>query len=120
MRTIESLAILVLLLAALAAAPNKAKVHGFDLSGTVAGLDQSRKTLVVQSPTGKQTKLVWTNATTIAGGPLAVGQMVALRYLDKDGKHIVTSIRVGRGDRTPTAAAAPSPIAKPTVAANKS
>jgi len=64
MRTIESLAILVLLLAALAAAPNKAKVHGFDLSGTVAGLDQSRKTLVVQSPTGKQTKLFWTNATS--------------------------------------------------------
>jgi hypothetical protein len=119
MRAVEGLAIVVLLLVALAAAPNKAKVHGFDLSGTVAGLDQSRKTLVVQSPSGKQTKLFWTNATTIAGGPLAVGQMVALRYLDKDGKHIVTSIRVGRSDRT-TVAAAPSPTAKPTVAANKS
>src|SRR5262249_23409417 len=66
-----------------AATPNKAKVHGYDLTGTIAGLDQSKKTLVVESSAGKQTKLSWTDATKIMGGPLAVGQSVTLRYLDK-------------------------------------
>jgi hypothetical protein len=97
----------------LAATPNKAKVHGLDLTGTIAGLDQSKKTLVVQSAAGKQTKLAWTNATTIVGGPLALGQTVTLRYLDKDGKHIVASIRVGHME-TPTAGVALSPTARPT------
>jgi hypothetical protein len=114
MRKSGGLAISALaVIASLSATPNKAKVHGFDLSGTVIGMDQSRKTLIVQTPFGKQTKLTWTAATTIVGSPLAVGQTVTLRYLDKDGKHIVTSIRVGRGDKTPTALAVPSPTAKP-------
>src|SRR5262249_36371663 len=98
-----------------AATPNKAKVHGYDLTGTIAGLDQSKKTLVVESSAGKQTKLSWTDATKIMGGPLAVGQSVTLRYLAKDGKHIVASIRVGRPE-TPTASVALSPTARPTAA----
>ena len=106
-------------IASLAATPNKAKVHGFDLSGTVTGMDQSRKTLIVQTAFGKQTKLTWTNATTIVGGPLTLGQTVTLRYLDKDGRHIVTSIRVGRGDKTPTALATPSPTSKPARSAGR-
>ena len=114
MRGVRILGAAAIVLAAVAATPNKAKVHGYDLSGTITGLDNGKKTLVVQSSSGKTTKLSWTNATTVAGGPLAVGQSVALRYLDKDGKHIVTSIRVGRGDKTPTASAAFSPTAVPT------
>jgi hypothetical protein len=96
----------------LAATPNKAKVHGYDLTGTIKGIDQSKKTLTVENASGKQTKLSWTNATKVMGGPLAIGQSVTLRYLDKDGKHIVASVRVGHPE-TPTAAVAPSPTAKP-------
>src|SRR5262249_32800747 len=119
MRGVRILGAAAIVLAAVAAAPHKAKVHGFELSGAITGLDNGKKTLTVQTPSGKPTKLSWTSATTIAGGPLAVGQSVALRYLDKDGKHIVTSIRVGRGDKTPTVAASVSPTAVPTVAGNK-
>jgi hypothetical protein len=119
MRRIRVLGAAVILLAAVAATPNKAKVHGFDLSGTITGLDNGKKTLVVQTSSGKTTKLSWTNATTIAGGPLTVGQSVALRYLDKDGKHIVTSIRVGKGEKAPTVAAAVSPTAVPTAAGKR-
>ena len=113
MRKTGALAIAVLAAAALAATPSKAKVHGFDLSGTIAGLDPSRKSMVIQSVSGKQTKLVWTNATMIVGGPLAVGQRVRLRYLDKDSKHIATSIHVSSPEKTPTAVATPLPTANP-------
>jgi hypothetical protein len=99
----------------LAATSNKAKVHGYDLTGTITGLDQSKKTLIVQNAEGKQTKLSWTNATKVVGGPLALGQSVTLRYLDKDGKHIVASIRVGHAE-TPTVGVALAPTAKPTAA----
>jgi len=119
MRRIRILGPAVILLAAVAATPSKAKVHGYDLSGTITGLDNGKKTIVVQTSSGKTTKLSWTNATTIAGGPLTVGQSVALRYLDKDGKHIVTSIRVGKGDKTPTVSAAVSPTAVPTAAGKR-
>jgi len=106
-------AVALLALVLLAASPNKAKVHGYDLTGTITGIDQSKKTLIVQNAAGKQTKLSWTNATKVMGGPLAIGQSVTLRYLDKDGKHIVASVRVGHPE-TPTAGVAPSPTAKPT------
>jgi hypothetical protein len=113
MRKAGGLGIVVLAAASLAATPSKAKVHGFDLSGTIAGLDPSRKAMVVQTVSGKQTKLVWTNATMIVGGPLAVGQKVRLRYLDKDSMHIVTSIHVSSPEKTPTAVATPLPTANP-------
>jgi len=120
MRRVRIVGAALFVLAAVAATPNKAKVHGYDLSGTITGLDNGKKTLTVQTSSGKTTRLSWTNATTIAGGPFAVGQPVALRYLDKDGKHIVTSIRVGRTDRTPIAAAATlSPTAVPTAAGKR-
>lgn len=108
-----ALGLAVLAVAALAAAPNKAKVHGFELSGTIAGLDSTRKTMVIETPLGQQTQLVWTNATMIVGGPLAVGQKVRLRYLDKDSKHIATSIHVGTAPKTPTAASTPLPTTSP-------
>src|ERR1700687_195764 len=94
MRSLAVLALVPVLLLAQAAAP-KAKVHGFSLSGTVAQLDERKKTLSVRNAGGKETTLVWTNATSVSGGKLGGGQPVTLKYLDRDGKHIATSIRIG-------------------------
>ena len=118
MRRIGIWSILAMALSAtlLAASPSKAKVHGYPLSGTVLSVDQSAKTFVVKSSSGKATTLVWTPATTMAGGELKVGEKVTLRYLDKDGKHIATSVVVGElsGRNTPpaTPTASPSPTPK--------
>jgi hypothetical protein len=78
-----------------APAPNKAKTHGYALSGTVSSVDESRKSFVVRNAAGKETRLIWTNATTVAGGKVTAGARVTLRYLDKDGKHIATSVVIG-------------------------
>lgn len=79
----------------LAAAPSKAKVHGIALSGRVAKLDLPGKTLVVRDGSGREVALAWTAATKITGGELKPGELVTLRYLDKDKKHIATTIHVG-------------------------
>jgi hypothetical protein len=105
MRSFAVLAFLPLLVAAQIAAPSKAKVHGFSLSGTVVRIDAGKKTLAVRNAAGKETTLAWTNATSVFGGTLAVGQAVTLKYLDRDGKHIATSIHIGPA----SAASAPKP-----------
>ena len=93
--------------------PAKPKTHGYALSGTVGSVDEARKTFVVKNSAGKETTLVWTNATTVVGGKLKTGEKVTLRYLDKDGKHIVTTVSVGEpsaAKTTPgTTPAAPAP-----------
>ncbi|HEV8117906.1 MAG TPA: hypothetical protein VGQ32_05235 [Thermoanaerobaculia bacterium] len=75
--------------------PAKPKTHGYALSGTVGSVDEARKTFVVKNSAGKETTLVWTNATAVVGGKLKTGEKVTLRYLDKDGKHIVTTVSIG-------------------------
>jgi hypothetical protein len=107
MRSLAVLAFLPLLLTAQTAAPSKAKVHGFSLSGTLVRIDEGKKTLAVRNAGGKETTLAWTNATSVFGGKLAVGQAVTLKYLDRDGKHIATSIHIG----PPPTVAAPTPTA---------
>ena len=91
-----------------AVAPSKAKVHGIALSGTVASVDDVHKTLVVRGASGRQTTLSWTNATSVVGGQLAAGQSVTLRYLDRDGKHIATSIHISPPP-SPRTASTPAP-----------
>jgi len=117
MTRIARLSATALLLAASlpAAEPSKAKVHGLSLTGTIASVDEEKKTLVVTGGKEKRTTLSWTAATRIIGGPLKAGQPVTLRYLDKDGKHIVTSVRVGPPvAKTATPAAAPAtPLPSP-------
>ena len=75
--------------------PNRVKSHGIALSGTVTSVDETRKSFAVRNSAGKDTRLVWTNATTVTGGKVTAGARVTLRYLDKDGKHIATSIVIG-------------------------
>lgn len=87
--------------------PNRVKAHGVPLSGTVSSVDEAHKSFAVRNSAGKETRLVWTNATTVTGGKVLAGAKVTLRYLDKDGKHIVTSIVVGEPAEARTATPAP-------------
>lgn len=91
--------------------PSKAKTHGYALSGTIASVDESRKIFVVKNAAGKDTTLVWTAATTFMGGQLKTGERVTLRYLNKDGKHITTSVRISESAAPTTPS--PSPAATP-------
>lgn len=102
----------LLLVAYLSSEPlsTKVKTHGIPLTGTVTSVDESRKSFAVKSYAGKETRLVWTDATTVMGGKVRTGAKVTLRYLDKDGKHIATSIVVGE----PVAAQTPAPGPAPT------
>jgi hypothetical protein len=101
--------ILVLSFATFAAAatptPNKAKVHGVALSGRVSRVDRAKLTFAVRDESGREVALSWTAATKITGGELKAGEPVTLRYLDKDSKHIATTIRVG----PPAPAKSPAP-----------
>lgn len=104
----------VALLAAALAAPAlsspvatpRAKSHGYALSGTVVRVDEAKKLLIVRAG-GRETSLVMTPATSVHGGPLAGGQRVAVRWLEKDGRRVATSVRVEpaamAGAATPTA-----------------
>ena len=97
-----------------APAPNKARTHGYALTGTVSSVDENRKSFVVRNAAGKETRLVWTNATTVAGGKVMAGASVTLRYLDKDGKHIATSVVIGEltAPKTPTPVPPVTPLEK--------
>jgi ribosomal protein L16/L10AE len=80
--------------AGLGASPEKTKTHGFSVSGTIERLDAAAKTFVVRTATGKTTTLVRTAATKVNGENLKAGDRVAVRYLEREGKKVATSIRV--------------------------
>jgi hypothetical protein len=114
MRAGATVFLMALILPATVAAsePSKAKVHGYALSGTVVALDEAAKTFDVRTSPKRQTRLSWTTATVVLGGSLAVGQKVTLRYLDKDQKHIATSIKIMpavEAARATTPSATPAP-----------
>ena len=107
MRTIRSIGVLLGVLALCgdlaAASPDKekTKTHGFSVAGFVARTDDAAHTFVVRTSAGKETTLVRTSATklngkalTAADRALAAGDHVAVRYLERDGKKIATSIRL--------------------------
>jgi hypothetical protein len=90
--------------------PSKSKVHGLSVTGTVTTYEEPAKKMVVKTSAGKQVPLVWTGATKTVGGPVKSGLKVTVRYLEKDGKNIATSIQV-EGAKPLEAAAAPTPTA---------
>jgi len=86
----------------------KPKSHGYSVNGTVELVDA--KSFVVRSSSGKSTMLVRTTATKVNGDALKAGDRVAVRYLERDGKKVATSIRVeppsvATATATPTATA---------------
>jgi hypothetical protein len=100
-----------LLIAALAprlagADPARPRNHGNSLSGMVVRVDAAAKTFVVRGGAG-ETTLVRTNATHVRG-ELKPGDRVAVRWLEKDGKKIATSVRI-----EPAAVATATPTSRP-------
>jgi hypothetical protein len=115
-KTLSVVAALLLAAAAFAAnPPAKSKVHGLSVTGTVASVEESAKKMVVRTSAGKQVPLIWTGATKTVGGSVKAGARVTVRYLEKDGKNIATSIRI-ESDK-PAEAVAPS-AATPTATAS--
>lgn len=91
-----------------ATAAEKPKSHGNSLSGIVARVDGKASTFVVRGASGAETTLVRTKATRIEGPGLSPGDRVAVRWLEKDGRKIATSVRVeapALAAATPTASA---------------
>jgi hypothetical protein len=97
--------------------PSKAKVHGLSVTGTVASIEEAGKKMVVKTALGKQVALVWTGATKTVGGSVKAGVKVTVRYLEKDGKNIATSIQIVP-DKALEAAAPTPAAATPTAAAS--
>jgi hypothetical protein len=92
------------------AGPSRVKAHGIALSGTVSSVDFAAKAFVVRDSAGKSTSLVWTDATTVTGGTLKLGEKVTLRYLVKNRKNIATSVKIAAPlpQQTPGSPAAPA------------
>ena len=95
MRRMLPLALLTCGLAAAAlGASEKQRSHGYSLSGTITRVDEATKTLVVKTAAGKEITLVRTTATKVNGEALTAGDRVVVRWLERDGKKIATSIRI--------------------------
>ncbi|MGH9316721.1 MAG: hypothetical protein ACRD1P_06420 [Thermoanaerobaculia bacterium] len=97
------------------ASPSHVKTHGIALSGTVSSLDYAARTFVIRDSAGKDTSLVWTDATKVTGGTLKVGEKLTLRYLVKDKKNIATSVKIAvpLPQQTPASPAEPAAAATP-------
>src|SRR5262245_44376510 len=88
--------------------PTHPHSHGYSLAGVVVRVDPAAKTFAVRAASGTETTLVRTSATRVQGDGLKAGDRVAVRFLEKDGKKIATSVRVEStavASVTPTASA---------------
>ena len=74
--------------------PTHPRSHGYSVVGVVIRMDVVAKTFSVQTQAGVETTLVRTSATKLNGKALAAGDRVAVRYLERDGKKIATSVRI--------------------------
>lgn len=96
--------------------PARVKAHGVALTGRVTRIEPKGMTLSVRDAGGKETALLWTAATRIAGGALKAGDAVTLRYFDKDRKHIATYIRINApvtaGPSRAPGVQTPTPVAR--------
>jgi len=111
-RLLAGLALFALASISSAAAPTKTpthpKSHGFTVTGVIVRVDVVAKTFAVQSQAGAETTLVRTSATRVQGNALKPVDRVAVRYMEKDGTKVATSVRI-----EPVAAAAVTPTAAP-------
>ncbi len=79
-----------------AAGTTKTKVirsHGKQSYGTVSAVDDSGKSFTLKSKGADQT-IYWTEGTKVQGGTLKTDERVTVRWMEKDGKKIATSIRI--------------------------
>jgi Cu/Ag efflux protein CusF len=72
---------------------HKAVTHGTSIKGTIKSVDETAKSFVLTSGT-KDNTIYWTTATKVNGGPLAAGQNIVGRAMEKDSKWWATSVKV--------------------------
>jgi hypothetical protein len=93
-RALLTLSAFVVALGAASVATAKG-AHAMTLTGTVSAVDQTAKTFSLTDPAGKTTAIAWTAATKVRGGTLKDGDRANVSVLQKDGKNVATSIRIG-------------------------
>lgn len=90
------------------------KSHAKTLTGTIASVDTSQKTLAIRDAQGKETRLFWTGATRVMGGELQTGRSVTVRWMPHEGKKIATVVKIHPQEAETTAAAGASASLSPT------
>jgi hypothetical protein len=83
--------IALICVAAIAAAVSQSDLK--TVSGTVASLNSTDKSLVVKQASGDEVTVYWNGATTVSGD-LREGQQVKVEARDQEGKTWATSIQV--------------------------
>jgi hypothetical protein len=79
--------------AATAPAHHRARQHGLEVRGTITAVNEEAKTVTIKDMAGKETELSWTTATQVHG-TMAVGAEATVRYMNKEGHDVASSIRV--------------------------
>src|SRR5262245_56351153 len=92
------------------AEPATSKNHAHSLSGTVASVDSSSKTLTMRDARGKETRLVTTSATRVSGGKLEAGAKVTVRWMVRDHQNVATAVQVHAPEAERSASATPLPV----------
>lgn len=67
--------------------------HGRQSVGTVAAVDDAAKSFTLKSEGADET-IYWTEGTKVKGGALKADETVTVRWMEKDGKKIATSINI--------------------------
>ncbi len=107
-------ATLLLAAAAGSAEPqSSAKNHAKTLTGTVAAVDPAGKRLTVRDAKGKETTVVLTGATRVAGGKLEKGEKVIVRWMVREKKSVATVVMIQTPESATTSASNAAP-ANPT------
>ena len=76
-----------------ASAKGRYKMHGRNSAGTISSVDDTGKSFVLKS--GKtDTTIYWTDATKVTGGTVKADERVVVRWMEKDGKKIATSVKI--------------------------
>lgn len=86
----------------------KAKVHQY--TGEVVSMDAAAKTAVVKGEKGDMTFDI---ATAKMKGEAKAGDKVVVKYTEKDGKMVASSVAMAPGKNAPAKPAAEKPAAKP-------
>jgi len=92
--SIFSIAMVLALGIASAAAAATKGAHATTMTGTVSAVDQKAKTFSLKTDAGSETPITWTSATRVRGGALKDGDHARVSILQKDGKNVATSIRI--------------------------
>ncbi len=88
-----AIALLVVAASLSAAGVKKAKSHGVESKGTITAVDETAKSFTLKVDGTDQT-IYWTQGTKVRGGSLKADENVTVRWMEKNGKKMATSVRI--------------------------